>query len=178
MKRYLHLSLIVIFPYLILFAILCMPLGYFKESLFRDYGFYLLRTLLILYLAAFLFSVATLAVSIIKKWSGEELLRVNLTVKLLHIPVYVFAFIIGMFYLFILFSSLMYENYRFTLTIILMVLNCMTIFLTGLIGLGGVIRGFKENKLSKIEVIVHGFFQFVLIADVISSIIVYNKTKC
>ena len=177
MKRYLHLSLVVLFPYSILFAIVCMFRGYFTEFLFWDYGAHLLGTLLVFYLVALICSIATLIVSIKRQWSGKEILRINMTIKLLHILPHVSIFIVGLLFLFMLFSSLMYENYRFILTIILMSLNCMTICLTGLIGLSGIARGFAENVFSKKEAIIYGLLQFVFFVDTVSSIIAYKKAK-
>jgi hypothetical protein len=177
LKRHLLLALTVFFPYSILFAIVCIFNGYFAESLFQNYGVYVFRTLFILYLAALICSVVSFIIGIVRKWSGEELLRTNMIIKLIHIPAYVLVFIIGLVNLIRLFTYLLYENYCFALTIILMVLNCMTIILTGLIGLCGVIRSYKENKFSRKEVFIHGFLQFVFCVDVISSIIAYKKAR-
>jgi hypothetical protein len=101
--------------------------------------------------------------------SAQEVARINMVVKLLHIPAYIVIFIIGLLGLITIFTA--------AISIVLMVMACMTISLTGLLGLGGIIRGLRENKLSKKESVIHAIFQFVFCADIISSIIVYRKIK-
>lgn len=63
------------------------------------------------------------------------------------------------------------------ITIILILLDGMTIFLTGLVGLAGVIRSLKENRISKSAIVVHGILQFVFCADVISAVIIYRTVR-
>jgi hypothetical protein len=53
----------------------------------------------------------------------------------------------------------------------------MTIALSGLIGLGGVIGSLREKKISNKKAGIHGILQFVYYADVISSIIIYRTVK-
>ena len=169
MKRNFLLVPVVVFPYLILFAIVCIFSGYFMDSLFQNNALLLLFALLIFYIVALACTVVSFITGIAKKKSGLALFRASMIIKLLHIPSYVLIFIIGLLCLITIFT--------FAITIVLMILDCMTIFLTGLIGLCGIIRSFKENKLSKNEAIIHGVLQFVFCADVISSIMVYKKTK-
>jgi hypothetical protein len=63
------------------------------------------------------------------------------------------------------------------ITIVLMILDVMTIFLSGLVGLSGIIRGSIENKLSKKTAVIHSILQFIFCADIFSCIIVYRKVK-
>jgi len=93
----------------------------------------------------------------------------NMVIKLVHIPAYVAIFILGFAFLLTIFT--------FVFSIFLFILDVMTIFLTGVIGLSGVIRGYFEKKLSMKSAVIHGILQFVFCVDVISAIIVYRKAK-
>ncbi|HEX3017860.1 MAG TPA: hypothetical protein VHP31_08420 [Caproicibacter sp.] len=139
------------------------------ETIFHNDIFCGLLYLLIFYAAALVCSVATFIIGLVKKWNPQELLHINMVIKLIHIPAYILIFIIGLVCLLTIFT--------FAISIVLMILDSMTIFLSGLIGLGGIIRSYSENKLSKKAAVMHGILQFVFCADVISSIIVYRKVK-
>ncbi|QQO10867.1 hypothetical protein [Breznakiella homolactica] len=89
-------------------------------------------------------------------------------IKLIQIPAYVLIFLAGLLLLSTIFTM--------GISVVLMVLDIMAVFLSGLIGLAGVIRGFLEKKISKKASVIHGFLQFIFCADVISSIILYKKS--
>jgi hypothetical protein len=169
MKRYLPLLLVIVFPYFIVFSLFCIFTGFLIETFFQNNGLLLLLALIIIYTIAMICSIMTFIISLVKKRSAQEVARINMIVKLLHIPAYIIIFIIGLFGLITIFTM--------AISIVLVIMDCMTIFLTGLIGLGGIIRGLGENKLSKKEAVIHAIFQFVFCADIISSIIVYRKIK-
>lgn len=59
----------------------------------------------------------------------------------------------------------------------MIIMACLTIFMSGLIGLAGVIRTAIEKKLSTKEAIIHGVLQFIFCGDIISSIMIYRKLK-
>ena len=174
MRPYLYLILVILFPYTVVLALLCifMEISIFRsimEVIFQNNALLLLLALLIFYVIAFICSLVTLATSIVKERDGRELLRVNMIIKLLHIPGYLMIFIAGFVFLLTIFT--------FPIALVLMMLSGMAIFLTGLIGLGGILRSFREKRLSKNEAILHSFLQFVFCADIISSIYLYRKTK-
>lgn len=58
-----------------------------------------------------------------------------------------------------------------------MILDEMTIVLSGLIGLGGVIGSLIENKIYRRKAVLHGILQFVFCADIISSIVIYRIVR-
>jgi len=169
MKKYLPLTLVILFPYMIIFAIVCIFTGFLMETVFGYNVFVLIAALLILYIAAFICSAVVFIRSLVKKRSAIELLRMNMIIKLVHIPAYVLIFLLGFAFFMTIFT--------FAFTIALMILDVMTIVLTGLLGLSGVIRGYSENKLSQNAAIVHGILQFVFCLDVASAIIAYRKAK-
>ena len=62
-------------------------------------------------------------------------------------------------------------------TMILIIIDGLTIFLSGLIGLGGVIRAFSDKKITLKKAIIHCILQFVFCVDIISAIIIYKEIK-
>ena len=93
----------------------------------------------------------------------------NMVIKLVHIPAYVLIFVLGL--------AFMVTIFTFAITIILVIFDMMTIFMTGLIGLSGVIRACCEKKISIKSAIIHGILQFVFCLDVFSAVIAYRKVK-
>lgn len=74
------------------------------ESIFQNNIFYVLAFLLIVYVLALVSSVAVLIISFIRKDSAEQLLRMNMIIKLIHIPAYLFIFIIGLIFTITIFT--------------------------------------------------------------------------
>lgn len=110
--------------------------------------------------------VLALAVLFTRKgWTVRELALANMLVKLVHIPAYVFWFAAG-----ILFFLFMGAPLAF-------MMDAMAISLSGLVGLGAVLRCKKEGILTGKQTVIHGILQFVFCADVVSAIILYRKTK-
>ena len=169
MKRYLLLLFVLLFPYYVVFAVECILKDRLMETVFHNDVFVLFLTLLVVFVAALLTSVAVFIISIVKKWNAKDLLRANMIMKLVHIPAYIailyftFAFMLTIF--------------TFAISMIMIIMACITIFMSGLIGLAGVIRSAIEKKLSAKEAIIHGILQFIFCADIISSIVIYKKVK-
>jgi hypothetical protein len=139
------------------------------EKVFNNNAFYLVFVLFILYFISFVCSVIACITSIANKRKALEVLRINMIIKLIHIPAYIMIFVVGLFCMITIFT--------FGITIALIILDGLTIVLSGLIGLGGVTKSLKENKISKIAAAIHGILQFVFCADIISSVIIYLKVK-
>ena len=93
----------------------------------------------------------------------------NMIVKLLHIGHYVTMFLFAMSGVLILFLFPM-------LAAIALIVDVMTIILSGIVGLAGVVRCQMEGRLSIGAAIVNGILQFVFCADVFSAVWVYFKS--
>jgi hypothetical protein len=167
---YIPLLIVILFPYLILLALVCIfTQNIIMEKVFQNNTLYLVLLLIILYIFALIFTIIVFIKNIILKQDSQKLLKINMTIKLIHIPAYVLIF----------FASLLSFMTIFTMgfSIAFFVFDCMTIFLTGLIGLSGLIRCLIENKLPKKTIILNAILLFVFCLDVISSIIIYKKIK-
>ncbi len=169
MRKYLPFSLIILFPYLIAFALICIFTGSFMETIFNNNAFLLLFILIILYVAALVCAITVFITGFTKKKNSLEILRINMIIKLLHIPAYLLIFVLGLLCTLTIFTI--------GITIVLMILDGMTIVLSGLVGIGGIIRGLRENKISIKKAVIHGILQFVYCADIISSIVIYRTIK-
>ena len=168
-KFILQLSLPILFPYLIIFAIICVFSGFLMESVFQNNAFVLLLFLFVVYFAALISTVFFIVTKLYKRQSALEMTKVSMVIKLIHIPAYVVIFIMGSFSFVAIFTI--------PFVLFFFIFDCMTIFLTGLIGASGIIQGVREEKVIKISAIIHGILQFMFCVDVISAVIIHRRIK-
>jgi hypothetical protein len=147
-------------------------LGLFIKSLgeivFAGEGALYLFFYLITYILALICSLLVTIFNFIKKRDSQEILRTIRTVKLLHLPAHIIIYFI---------IALMSLGAVHILDTVFVFLDFAIVFLTGLVGLGGIIRGYCEKRLSLHIAIFHGFLQFVFIVDIVSSTFVYEEVK-
>jgi len=158
-----------IFPYFTLFALFCIFTNTFMETLFYNNGIFLMFLLIIAYIIAFICSIIFLIKNIKLKVDSKKILHINMIIKLIQIPAYLLIFLIGLLCLITIFTM--------GIIFILIIFNCMAIFLTGLIGLCGIIRGFFEKKLKLKYSVINAILQFIFCIDIISCIVTYRKIK-
>ena len=103
-------------------------------------------------------------------WDGRKLALANMIVKLLHIGHYVTMFLLAASGALLLFLFPM-------LAAIALVTDVMTIALSGIVGLAGVVRCRMEGRLTTGAAVVNGILQFVFCADVFSAVWVYIKSR-
>ncbi len=168
MRKYSPFLLIILFPYFIVFALICIFTGFLMDTVFNNNAFSLVFILIILYVFS-LFSALVVLIAGFKKKNSLEVLRISMIIKILHIPAYLLIFVFGLLCTLTIFTI--------GITIVLMILDGMTITLSGLIGISGIIRGLRENKISLKKAVIHGILQFVYCADIISSIIIYRTVN-
>lgn len=101
------------------------------------------------------------------RWEGRRLALASMLVKLFQIQNYVVLFLGGAG-LGLLFPAI---------AVVIWVIDVATIFLSGLVGLAGVIRCRVEGRLTTKAMVVNGILQFVFCADVFSAIWVYRNSK-
>ena len=128
MKRYLKYSFVLLVPYWVLFGIT----GFMPEILPGWPGEFFAGSTPLFYIAALLSSIIILISSLAKKRNAGELVRMNMIIKLVHIPVYLVIFFFGLVGLsFIKFWGL---------TFIMWVVDLFLILTTGILGLTATIR--------------------------------------
>ena len=84
-----------------------------------------------------------------------ELAKINMTIKLIQIPAYLFLFIIGI--------ACMFTIFTFAISFILLALDCASIFLSGLIGVSAVKQNYTDSILSIKQAIFYSILQFIFV---------------
>lgn len=169
MKKFVPALSIVLFPYAVAFVLYCIFSGFLMENIFQNNAYLCLLILGILWIVAFICAVLTCAVSLIRKWDFVELCRINMLIKTISIPAYLFNFIFG--------TMCMITIFTFAISVILLVLETLSIVLSGVIGISAVRRSYDNKAISAGETFLYGILQFVFCVDVITSIIVFRKSK-
>lgn len=174
MKSRLRTRTVMLYPYAYL---VCLAAYYFlcarsegSEGL-RAGGLRVLLVLAVLFNMYAAFSViANLADAVRGKRAAGELARVNRTIKLAHIPAYVFHFALGIL-------GLMASVWGIGLILWAVFIDFLTIILSGTVGLSASLCGRKEGLLTGDESIVYAVLSFVYCADVAAALIFYGRMK-
>ena len=171
MKRRLAFFPIMIFPYLVAFSHVELYFGdmYLQSTVHEMFRFILYPVQFIFFPLALIWTVVVFILILVKKWDAQELLRINRRMKFIQIPAYIVIFLMALLSLVTIFS--------FPIAFILLMLDCMSITLSGLTGLASVIRSKAEKKLSIPATIMYSIFQFIFFADLIIAIILYREIK-
>lgn len=90
-------------------------------------------------------------------------------IKIIQIPAYLFIFAIGFVCLITIFTV--------GISFVLLILDGVSIILSGLIGVFVVRRCYADGILTRTEMVIHSILQFVFCLDVVSAIIVFRKVK-
>ena len=102
-----------------------------------------------------------------KRTSATSLVKLSLFIKVFQIPAYLYIFLLGVIFLVSVFT--------YAFTIIFFLLDSITLFSSGLITTAAVINAFRNKKLSMLETIVFILLQFVFVADVIATFVLYRR---
>jgi len=167
---------IVLVPYLALFALATvffstdLPFfNYIMESVFDSNALYLIAALFLYCILTGILSIVCFFVSIYKKWDAISLAKTAMIMKLVQVPAYVLLFALGAVFVITIFTI--------PFSIGLFVIDCLSVFMTGLFVVSSVIATIKSNTFTLKEVIWVILLQFIFCADVISSIVFYIKLK-
>ena len=143
--------------------------NYIMESVFDSNALHLIAALLLYCLLTCVLSVVCFFVSIYKKWDAISLSKTAMIMKLVQVPAYVLIFVLGVVFIITIFTI--------PFSVGLFIIDCLSVFMTGLFVISSVIATIRNNTFTLKEVIWVIILQFVFCADVISSVIFYNKLK-
>ena len=167
---------IMLVPYLALFTLATVFFStevpffnYIMESVFDSNALYLIAALLLYCLLIGVLSIVCFFVSIFKKWDAISLAKTAMIMKLAQAPAYVLIFALGVVFVITIFTI--------PFSIGLFVIDCLSVFITGLFVISSVITAIRNNTFTLKEVIWVILLQFVFCADVISSVVFYIKLK-
>ena len=167
---------IVLLPYLVLFALAVSfsstDLPFFNnimESVFDNNALYMIGALLLYCILTGMLSIVCFFVSLYKKWDAILLAKTAMIMKLAQVPAYVLIFALGAVFVITIFTI--------PFSVGLFVIDCLSVFMTGLFVVSSVIATIKNNTFTLKEVIWVILLQFVFCADVIASVVFYIKLK-
>jgi len=143
--------------------------NYIMVSVFDSNALYLIGALLLYCILAGALSIVCFFVSMCKKWDAVSLAKTAMIMKLAQVPAYVLIFALGVVFLITIFTI--------PFSIGLFLIDCLSVFMTGLFVISSVIAAIRNNTFTRKEVIWVIALQFVFCADVISSVIFYIKLK-
>ena len=119
--------------------------------------------------AAFAFSCIVGMVVIVKAYDALAAARLNMIIKLIHMPAYVAIFVLGMAFFVTVFGI------PFVMFFVLF--DCAAIAMSGIIGASSVIRGFLEGRLDRASAITFAIMGFVFVGDIVVGIMNYVALK-
>lgn len=174
MKKLIPFYITAIVPYILILATIAVftnSFSYISDN--NSVTQYLFDSTLIFVFASYFISVVisciTFIVSIIKKWDAKKLLFANMIVKVIQIPAYIAIFAMGVCSLITIFT--------FPVAIIFWMLDCVSVFSSGLIGMSGAIRGKCEKKFKTGFTVVSSVLSYIFCVDVVMAVIMYIKAK-
>ena len=174
MKNRLRTLTVMLYPYAYL---ICLAAYYFLCIRFegsdglRAGGLRVLIVLAVLFNLYAAFSVITNLVAALRgRHAAGELARVNRTIKLAHIPAYVFHFALGIL-------GFAASVWGIGLILWAMLIDFLTIILSGMVGLSASLCARKEGLLTDGESIAYAVLSFVYCADVAAAIVFCGKLK-
>lgn len=175
-KRSLLILPAVLLPYVALMALAViffsadLPMfARIMESVFDNNGLILIAALLGYCLIAAALSIFCFFRSICKKWDALSLAKTAVIVKLVQIPAYIGVFVVGVLCTITVFTI------PFTVGVFL--LDCVTLFLSGLLTSAAVINAVRQNNRPFKQVFWVILLQFVFCADVVAAILFYHQLK-
>lgn len=163
-------------PYLALFTLTAIFLStkyrFFEvvmESVFNNNAIYLILALLLYCILATALSIIFFATSIRQEWEPVSLAKSAMIIKLIQVPAYALIFVLGILLVITIFTI--------PFSIGLFLLDCLCLFLSGLLTSAAVINAARQGIFSFKEVVWIIILQLVFCADVIASILFYLKVK-
>lgn len=176
-KKLFSLSVpIVLAPYLALLALATtffstkLPaFRWIMEAVFRGNALYLIAAMLIFCVIVIVWSGIISFVSVYKKWDALAVAKTAMIIKLVQIPAYVAIFVLGVLFVVGIFTI--------PFAIGLFVVDCLFVFMTGLLVISAVVISIREDRHMFNELFWIVLLQFVFCGDVIASILLYKKLK-
>ena len=142
---------------------------YLLETVFRDNGLNLILALFAYCMVAAVLSCICFAVSIYQSWDPLSLAKTAMLVKLLQIPAYGLIFLMGVMFMITLFTI--------PFAIGLLLLDCLSVFLSGLITISAVSNAARQGLMPYRRSLWVILLQFIFCADVIAATVFYFKLK-
>lgn len=168
LKKYKKLIPTLIFPYTM--AIFLLLMIFAQQNIILEiimgYGIDIfLIVILLLPLIGFICNLFMCHQIKKEQWDYLELLEVNLLIKCVQIPAYIVVFLFGVAFLLTIFT--------FGISIVLIFLDCFSVFLSGMVASTAIKRTVAEGALNKGLAFFLKIGSFIFCLDVIVAIVLY-----
>lgn len=139
------------------------------ETVFQSNGFLLLGACLVLLLIALVCAVVYFVCSIRGRWDALALAKTALVIKLIQIPAYILAFILG--------AVCALSVFTVPFTVAFLVFDGVSLLMTALAAISSVTAAVREGKTTLRRSVWVILLQFVFCADVVAAAVFYQKLK-
>lgn len=171
MKKYIKMLPVMLYPYTYLLCLIIYGFAISQNENLGSAGISVLRIVAIIYnLYSFIIVIMNAVQTGIGKYTGYEAAKMNLLIKGVQIPAYIFHFLLGMA------GSLM-SVWGIGFILWAIFIDVLTITLTGINAIGCSIRMYKEGIYSKGKSVLLGVLNFVFCIDFVVAVIYFVKTK-
>lgn len=169
LRKVLPVSLM-IWPYVFfIFTIFCDKIG---EAAYSS----ILEAYIVLTVVVYILNIWNAFTYSQEEDTGHKLAFYDMLIKLVHIPFYFFVFVIGA----CLILAMVVPALVFVSPIVVTMLACIDFFLmvtSSMYGVSAAVRLSRRGGLSKMSAFVYSLFHFFFVADVISAILLFRKSK-
>ncbi len=181
-KKYIKLTPLILYPYAYLAVILLFIstgllisiINIQPSSIVYNLGFYLVIGIVIIYNVYTVFiAIHNAKESTKESSSAYDVAKTNFIVKSAQIPAYIFHFIIGML-------SMVMSVWGIGLLLAVIIVDTLTIMLTGIHSIGCTIKMKRANLISSKKAVICGICGFIYLADIIVAfyyIVLTKKSK-
>lgn len=167
-------TLLGIYPYLYM---ICLAIYFFLcdrlEGVadIQDTGLIVILAIAIICNIYALYAVISTVLGAVKgKLEAKKLAKSNMIIKLVHIPAYIFHFVLGMI-------GLVASVWGIGFILWAILIDILTIALTGTIGLSASICSKREGKITGSSCIKYSILSYIYCADVVCAVLLNKKSK-
>ena len=174
MRNKLKMLPVMFYPYiymicLVMYCFICFQID--DSSEVQATGIVILLIIAIVCnLYALIVVVVNLIMAVKGNYNAIELVKMNMIIKLVHIPAYIIHFLLGML-------GLLASVWGIGFILWAITIDLVTIGLTGMVGVSASVCCKKEGILSKSMSWLYAFSSFIYCVDVISAIVFFVKVK-
>ena len=170
--KYLKMIPVIIYPYI--YVVILAVFLVFMRALPSDYNDLALLGLMIVAVIYNLYSFIVVIVNAVQcakgKLTARQSARMNLIIKGVQIPAYIMHFVLG-------FVGLAMSVWGIGIVLWAILIDLLTILLTGISSIGCSIRMRKEGLLSTAAAILMGIGSFIYCADLVIAIVYVVKAR-
>ena len=142
---------------------------FIMESVFHSNAINVVATLLFCCIITTALSILCFVTSIFKGWDALSMAKSAMIIKVIQASAYALIFVLGI--------SLAITIFTIPFSIGLFLLDCLTLFLTGLVTTAAVVNSVRQGVFKCKEVIWVIILQLVFCADVVASMVFYFRLR-